>query len=62
MDQLMVEIPGGADVRVGDEVALVGTQGDESITMDDLAQLAGTINYEMACGFALRMPRHHRAT
>lgn len=62
MDQLMVEIPGGPEVRVGDEVVVVGTQGDESIAMDEVAKLAGTINYEMACGFALRMPRHHHAT
>jgi alanine racemase len=55
MDQLMVEVRG--DVRQGDEVVLVGEQGAERIGMDELAELAGTINYEMACGFALRLQR-----
>lgn len=56
MDQLMVEVPNG-DVRQGDEVVLVGAQGGERIGMDEVAELAGTINYEIACGFALRMSR-----
>lgn len=58
MDQLMVEAPEGLTVRPGDEVILVGRQGSESLTLDDLAREAGTINYEMACSFSLRMPRH----
>jgi len=57
MDQFMVEIPPGLRVSVGDEVVIVGVQGTERILMDDLAPLAGTINYELACGFALRMDR-----
>ena len=57
MDQLMVEVPDGLDVRQGDEVVLVGRQGEERIVMDELAALAGTINYELACGFALRLER-----
>jgi alanine racemase len=59
MDQLMVEVPDG-EVRPGDEAVLVGAQGNERITMDEVAGLAGTINYEMACGFALRMGRSYR--
>jgi alanine racemase len=61
MDQLMVEIPPGLEVRPGDEAVLVGEQGEEHIGMDALAEAAGTINYEMACGFALRMERRYRA-
>jgi alanine racemase len=57
MDQLMVEVPAGVEVQQGDEVVLVGAQGQERISLDDLAVQAGTINYEMACGFALRMQR-----
>ncbi|MEA5075837.1 MAG: alanine racemase [Coriobacteriia bacterium] len=57
MDQLMVEVPGGLDVRPGDEAVLVGEQGSESIPMRELAERAGTIDYELACGFALRMER-----
>lgn len=59
MDQLMVEVPDGLNVSQGDEVVLVGKQGDESIIMDEPAGLAGTINYELACGFALRLERRH---
>lgn len=60
MDQMMVEVPSGLDVQVGDEAVIVGRQGAEVITMDEVAELAGTINYEMACGFALRLERRYR--
>lgn len=60
MDQIMVEVPSGLDVQVGDEAVIVGRQGAEAITMDEVAELAGTINYEMACGFALRLERIYR--
>lgn len=59
MDQLMVEVPAGLEVSPGDEAVLVGEQGGERIVMNELAEAAGTINYEMACGFALRMERIH---
>jgi alanine racemase len=57
MDQLMVEIPAGVDVGFGAEAVIVGAQGDEHIVMDELAEAAGTINYEMACGFSRRLSR-----
>ncbi|MCE5191408.1 MAG: alanine racemase [Actinomycetia bacterium] len=57
MDQLMVEVPDRLGVTAGDEVVLVGSQGAERIVMDEPAERAGTINYELACGFALRMDR-----
>lgn len=60
MDQLMVEVPGGMHVSTGDEVVLVGSQGGESISMDELAERAGTINYELACGFSRRLTRYYR--
>ncbi|MRS12688.1 MAG: alanine racemase [Actinobacteria bacterium] len=59
MDQLMVEVPPGVDAHAGDEAVLVGTQGTECIGMDEVADLAGTINYELACGFALRLERRY---
>lgn len=58
MDQLMVEIPAGLEVHAGDEAVIVGTQGDQTIAMRELSARAGTIDYESACGFALRMERH----
>lgn len=57
MDQLMVEVPRGSDVSRGDEFVLVGDQGSERILLDDLAGTAGTINYELACGFGQRLER-----
>lgn len=45
------------DPMIGDEVLLVGREGDSVITLDDMANTLGTINYELACGFSLRMPR-----
>ncbi|MCE5203556.1 MAG: alanine racemase [Coriobacteriales bacterium] len=60
MDQFMVEVPDSVDVHVGDEVVIVGEQGAERITMDELAAQAQTINYELACALALRMERRYR--
>ena len=57
MDQLMVEVPAGLEVVPGDEAVIVGEQRGERILMDELAHHAGTINYELACGFALRLER-----
>ncbi len=60
MDQFMVEVPRGVDVARGDEFVLVGSQGDERISMDELADLAQTINYELACAFGMRLEREYR--
>lgn len=60
MDQVMVpldELPGA---RVGDEVVLIGRQGEAQISADDLAAAWGTINYEVTCGLAARVPRFYR--
>lgn len=57
MDQLMVEVPRGVELARGDEFVLVGRQGDEAVLMDELADLAGTINYELACAFGQRLER-----
>jgi len=59
MDQLMVEVPSGLEVSLGDEAVLVGGQGSERILMDELAEKAGTINYESACSFSRRMDRRY---
>lgn len=49
MDQLMVEVDD--TVRAGDQVILIGTQGKETITIEEVAELAGTIPYELMCIF-----------
>ncbi len=57
MDQLMVDCGPESTVELGDEVVLLGTQGDESITAEDWAQRLGTISYEVLCGIGSRVPR-----
>jgi alanine racemase len=59
MDQFMVELPRRLEAGAGDEAVLVGRQGSETIAMDELAEKAGTINYEIACGFGLRLERRY---
>ncbi len=57
MDQLVVDCGDDESVRPGDEVVLLGRQGEEEITADDWAAMAGTISYEVVCGIGPRMPR-----
>lgn len=58
MDQVVVDV--GADpVAVGDEVVVLGTQGDAAITAEDWAELLETINYEVVCHFGPRLPRRY---
>ena len=58
MDQIVVDV-GDDDVVVGDEVVLLGRQGDEEITADEWAARLGTINYEVVCDFGPRLPRRY---
>jgi alanine racemase len=60
MDQLMAEVPRDVEVAHGDEFVLVGEQGSERIAIEELAEKAGTINYELACAFGMRLPRTYR--
>ncbi len=56
MDMVIVDISSD-DVSRGDEVVLLGAQGDDSIRAEEWADLLGTINYEIVCGFSSRLPR-----
>jgi alanine racemase len=56
MDQLVIDC-GDDPVSVGDEVVLLGRQGNEEISAEELAELAGTITHEIICGFGARVPR-----
>jgi alanine racemase len=61
MDSIGLDLGAGARDAVGDEVVLVGTDGDERITAEEIASRLGTINYEITCGIGPRVPReHHR--
>ena len=57
MDQMMVDVTDIPGVQIGDQAVLIGRSGDEEITVDDLARLTGTLNYEIICGISRRTPR-----
>ena len=57
MDQCMLQLDDVPDAVPGDEVVLLGEQGQEAITAGDLALRWGTLNYEVICGLADRLPR-----
>lgn len=57
MDLTMVEVTSVAGVKTGDEVVVVGCQGDATITADDVAAWNGTINYEVVAALTERVPR-----
>ena len=60
MDQILVDCGPDAAVAAGDEVVLLGSQGDERISADDWAVRLGTISYEILCGIGPRVPRIER--
>ena len=60
MDQLMVEVPREVSAQRGDEAVIVGEQGGARLLMETLAEKAGTINYELACAFGMRLERVYR--
>ena len=57
MDQFMVDVTHIADVKHGDEVTLIGKDGDECIHIDELGDLSGRFSYEFACDISKRVPR-----
>mgnify|MGYP000775844342 CR=1 FL=1 len=57
MDQMMVDVTDIPGVQAGDTVTLIGTDGDETISMEEIAAAAGSFNYEFACGISRRVPR-----
>jgi alanine racemase len=58
MDQFMIDVT-GLDVRVGDEVVLLGTQGDERIDADEIAARCGTISYEILSAVLPRLSKKY---
>jgi alanine racemase len=57
MDQFMVDVNHIPNVKVGEEVTLIGRQKGQEITADEIAKLMGTINYEVVCAISKRVPR-----
>ena len=61
MDNVAVEIGSPAAAAVGDAAVLIGAQGGERITAEEVARRLDTINYEVTCGLLARVPRsYHR--
>lgn len=57
MDQFMVSVDDIPEALEGDEVTLIGTDGALTITMEELGDLSGRFNYELACDLGKRIPR-----
>ena len=60
MDQMMVDITGIYCVDIGTPVTVIGTEGDLSVSFDDIAAACGTISYEIMCNISIRMPRVYK--
>ena len=60
MDQFMVSLKNIPDAAEGDVVTLIGEDGTQRITMEELGELSGRFNYELACDLSKRIPRVYR--
>ena len=61
MDNITVHLGPETDVKPGAEAVLIGTDGAERITVEDVARRLGTINYDITCGLSQRVRRHWRS-
>ena len=59
MDQCMIDVTHVKDVEIGDTVTIIGSDGDECITIEEVAKWSNTINYEITCGIGKRMKREY---
>lgn len=59
MDQFMVDVTDIDNVREGDVVTLIGTDGDNCISVEEVAELSHSFNYEYVCGISKRVPRKY---
>ena len=57
MDQMMVDVTDIPETKLNDRVTLVGRDGDEEITMEQISAVADSFNYEFVCGISRRVPR-----
>ena len=57
MDQFMVDVTHIPDVKHGDEVTLIGRDGDEFISIETFGDMSGRFSYEFACDISKRVPR-----
>ena len=59
MDQTVVDVSALPEVRTGDTAVLIGADGDETITAEELARRAGTISYDILTGIGKRVVREY---
>lgn len=57
MDQMMIDVTHIDNITMGDEVVVLGCQGDKCVSAEELAKLESTINYEVVCNVGKRVPR-----
>ncbi len=57
MDQIVVDVSNIEGVKIGDDAVIIGKSGNDEITAEEIAELDGTINYEIVCGISKRVPR-----
>ncbi|MBH0193849.1 MAG: alanine racemase [Nitrospira sp.] len=62
MDMIMVDVTKIAGAAIGDEAVLIGSQGADRITADDIAEWTGTIAYEVLCTIGPRIPRQYHSS
>lgn len=59
MDQCMLQLDSVPEARVGDEVVLIGKQGETELRAEDVGQAWGTLNYDVVCSLGARVPRYY---
>ena len=59
MDQTIIDVTDIEGVKIGDEVTVFSNGADNAPTANDLAEMAGTINYEIICAVSKRVPREY---
>jgi len=57
MDFCMIDVTDNIGVNIDDEVVVYGGQGNHFISLDEVANMLGTISFEVACNLSQRVPR-----
>ena len=57
MDQIMLDVSHIKNIKMGDEITIMGKDGDKAVTAEELAAMSNTINYEIVCNVGKRVPR-----
>ena len=55
----MIDLNNESNIKAGEDVVLIGQEGDKKISIDEIAAKTGTIAYEVTCNISRRIPRVH---